>query len=82
MKALGSPVMAQKMSSAMEDGVKTFWSSADSMVVALAVGRGRECVVSGQVPLVQKKTESYPLASSYPGKSIKGGEDREREKRG
>jgi len=36
------------------------------MVVALAVGLGRECVVSGQVPLVQNKTESHPLAPSYP----------------
>jgi hypothetical protein len=54
---------------------------AGHMVVSLAVGRGRECVVSVQVPVVPKRTASHPLAPSYPGKSKRVREDRDREMR-
>jgi len=38
MKALGSPVMAPRMSSAMEDGVKAFSSSAESRTYGCRAG--------------------------------------------
>src|SRR5579859_7484798 len=43
MKVLGSPVMALRMCSAMEDGVKAFCSSAESRTYGCrAVGRSRK----------------------------------------
>ena len=72
------PVTARRMSWAMDDGVKAFSTArrAGQMVVALAVGWGRECVAFDQVPHVQKTTERHLFAPSYPAKSIKVRADR------